>query len=100
MDTELEVLDRLRAERMALLRERDELLLRGSEAMRRIQGLRVARKSDPIFRRMPPPSEPIGPVDRSVTTVFRSLARPAPDVASTPGEGRRVPVTQGPADLA
>jgi len=100
MDSELKVLDRLRAERLALLRERDELLLCGSEAMRRIQGLRAARKSDPLFRRMTPPSDPVRPVERSVTTVFRSLTRPAPDVASTPGEGRRVPVRRGAADLA
>ena len=51
MNAELEVLARLRAERSALMRERSELLVRGSEAMREIQRLRAARKPDPAVRR-------------------------------------------------
>ena len=50
MSPELERLDRLRAERMALLRERHELLTRGSAAMRKIQGLRACRKPTPVVR--------------------------------------------------
>ena len=47
MNREFEVLDRLRAERVALLRERGELLMRGSEAMRAIQSLRASARGTP-----------------------------------------------------
>ena len=100
MNAELEVLARLRAERSALMRERSELLVRGSEAMREIQRLRAARKPDPAVRRHSPLTEPASRRERSGPTVSRPHARPAPAIASATGEGRRVPFTQGPADLA
>jgi hypothetical protein len=96
MNAELEVLARLRAERRALMRERSELLVRGSEAMREIQSLRAARKPDPTVGQLSPLNDPVSVRDRSGPTA----SRPAPAIASTTGEGRRVPVMQGPADLA
>ena len=100
MNAELEVLARLRAERSALMRERSELLVRGSEAMREIQSLRAARKPDPTVGQLSPLNDPVSVRDRGGPTASRPLARPAPAIASTTGEGRRVPVMQGPADLA
>ena len=93
-----EMLDRLCAERRALLRERDELLTRGSEAMREIQSLRA--KPVPVVRRASSRRDPAPPADRSDRTAQRPPARMTPSGASTPAERRRVPLKQGPADLA
>jgi hypothetical protein len=99
MNLEIEVLERLRAERMALLRERDELLMRGSEAMRAIQSLRASGKPGPVVCRVSPlhgTASPAGPGD---ATAFRPPARTVSGIKSPTGEGRRSLFKQSPADL-
>jgi hypothetical protein len=100
MNVAFEVLERLRAERAALLREREELLTCGSAWMRAVRTARSIPRDRPVARWASPAPDAAPAGIHGGAAATSPDGRAATETGAASGDARRAPSMQGPAGLA